>query len=71
MKESFFQFRDPQLINLEFVINEEFDEELFAGFSIESELQNGIIENKKEAAVRLKLKIGGFIGHRTGRVSFV
>ncbi len=58
MKESFFQFRDPQLINLEFVINEEFDEELFAGFSIESELQNGIIENKKEAAVRLKLKIG-------------
>ena len=58
MKESFFQFRDPQLINLEFVINEESDEELFAGFSIESELQNGIIENKKEAAVRLKLKIG-------------
>ena len=37
---------------------EEFDEELFVGFSIESELQNGIIENKKEAAVRLKLKIG-------------
>ena len=58
MKESFFQFRDPQLVNLEFVINEGFNEELFTGFSIESEIHNGIIEKDKEALVTLRLKIG-------------
>lgn len=58
MKESFFQFRDPQLVNLEFAINEEFNEEIFTGFSIESEIHNGIIEKDKEALVTLRLKIG-------------
>lgn len=58
MKESFFQFSDPQLINLEFIINEGFDEDLFSGFSIKSEVHNGIIEENKEALVSLKLSIG-------------
>jgi len=59
MKESFFQFSNPQLIDLNFVINEDFDEELFNGFSIETKVHKGIVETDKEAVVRLELLIGG------------
>ena len=58
MKESFFQFSDPQLVKLNFQINEDFDEQLFTGFSIESEVHIGIIEQGKEALVSLQLMIG-------------
>lgn len=58
VKESFFQFSDPQLTNLKFIVNEDFDEDLFSGFSIKSEIHNGIIEEEKEAVVSLKLIIG-------------
>lgn len=58
MKESVFQFTDPHIVNLEFCINENFDKEQFEGFGIESEVSNAIIEENKEAFVRLRLFMG-------------
>ena len=58
MKESFFQFSNPQLINIEFCINKNFKEDLFKGFSIESNVTKRIIEEETEAMVDLDLVIG-------------
>ena len=66
MKKSVFQFTDPHIVNLEFRINEDFEEEQFEGFGIESEVSNAIIEENREAFVRLCL----FIGQRDASTPF-
>lgn len=58
MKKSGFQFTDPRIQDLEFHINENFDENKFKGFQVDSEVSNAIIEEDKKAFVRLKLSIG-------------
>lgn len=58
MKKSGFQFTDPRIQDLEFHINENFDETKFDGFQVDSEVSNAIIEEDKKAFVRLKLSIG-------------
>lgn len=67
MKKSGFQFTDPHIVNLQFSINEEFEEEKFEGFGIESEVSNAVIEENREAFVRLRL----FIGQNDASTPFV
>lgn len=57
-KKSYFQFGDPRIVRLEFHINEEFDREKFEGFEIENEVSNAVIEEGKEALVKLGIRIG-------------
>ena len=57
-KKSYFQFEDPRIVRLEFHINEEFDREKFEGFEIENEVSNAVIEEGKEALVKLGIRIG-------------
>lgn len=57
-KKSYFQFEDPRIVRLEFHINEEFDREKFEGFEIENEVSNAVIEEGKEALVKLCIQIG-------------
>ena len=58
LKKSGFQFTDPHVQDLEFHVNEEFDESKFEGFQIGSEVSNAVIEADRRAFVRLKLTIG-------------
>lgn len=58
MRESFFQFSDPQLIHLNFTINEKFNEELFEGFSLKSDVSRSVLEEDKEFLVSLRLEVG-------------
>lgn len=58
MKESFFQFSDPQLTHLNFTINENFSEELFDGFSLKSDVSRSVLEEDKKFLVSLKLEVG-------------
>lgn len=58
MKKSGFQFTDPHIVNLDFKVNEGFQEEVFEGFEIGSEVSHAIIEENKEAFVRLCVSIG-------------
>lgn len=60
MKESFFQFSNPQLINIEFSGNENFDEELFEGFSVDNNVNIAILDEEEtnEAQVSLSVIIG-------------
>ena len=60
LKKSGFQFTDPHVQDLEFHVNEEFDESKFEGFQIRSEVSNAVIEADRRAFVRLKLTIGEF-----------
>lgn len=57
-KKSYFQFEDPRIVRLDFHINEEFDREQFKGFEIENEVSNAVIEEGKEALVKLSICIG-------------
>lgn len=58
MEKSPFQFTEPHIVNLEFHINEEFDQTKFEGFEIFNEVSNAIIEENQEAFVRLSITIG-------------
>ena len=71
MKESFFQFSDPQLVDISFHINENFDQDLFEGFSIESHVHRSNLKNNKEALVNLELKIGDETEHYPFNITIV
>lgn len=60
MKESFFQFSNPELINIEFCGNEEFNKELFKGFSIDNHVAISILDEdaNNKAQVSLNIIIG-------------
>lgn len=58
MKESFFQFSDPQLTYIEFSINPNFNEEIFDGFALESHVTNSVLDENRETLVSLELLIG-------------
>lgn len=60
MKESFFQFSDPELVNIKFETNEFFNEELFNGFSIDKNVSIIILDKEKQnrAKVSLTINIG-------------
>ena len=60
MKESFFQFSNPELVNIEFCGNENFNEELFEGFSIDNNITISVLDEDigNEALVSLNIIIG-------------
>ena len=58
MEKSAFQFSDPQMVSLEFSANNGFVMDEFKGFDINSRISNAIVEENKEAFVRLDLTIG-------------
>lgn len=58
MKESAFQFKNPQLINFTFNINDGFNSELFKGIDLKSTVKINKAEDEDIAFVSLQLKIG-------------
>ena len=60
MKESFFQFSNPELVNIEFCGNENFNEELFEGFSIDNNVAISVLDEDvcNEAQVSLNIIVG-------------
>lgn len=59
MKESVFQFTNPQLVNIEFGGNENFNEEIFEGIIIDNHVSILLIdEDNNEAHVVLELIVG-------------
>lgn len=59
MKESVFQFTNPELVNIEFFGNQDFNEELFEGIIIDNHVSISIIdEDNNEAHVTLNLIVG-------------
>lgn len=58
MKKSAFQFKDPQLINLIFSINDSFDNELFEDIDLKSKTEICKADDENIAFVELNLKIG-------------
>lgn len=58
MEKSAFQFSNPRVVNLEFTTNNDFIKDQFNGFAIVSEITNVIVEDNREAFVRLDLTIG-------------
>lgn len=60
MKESYFQFSNPAIVNLEFCGNKDFDKDLFEGFNIDNEVNIVMLDEEKgnDAQVFLKICIG-------------
>jgi len=58
MKESQFQFTDPKLEEVKFIVNETFDNEKFQGISLESNTTVRDLESRK-SYVALTLYVGG------------
>ena len=58
MRESKFRFRNPVLESMEFIVNEDFNEEQYEGIRISGKTQIAKIRGKNEAGVKFHLKIG-------------
>lgn len=58
MKESAFKFSNPQLLAVEFIINENFDPSNFEGFSMVNNVETNKNPSEPEATVSLELIIG-------------
>lgn len=59
MKKSKFQFSNPNLINLVFEINPNFDEKLFKSLKLESQTKIIKAQGQNKANVEMCLDIGG------------
>ena len=68
MRESKFRFRNPVLESMEFIVNEDFNEEQYEGIRISGKTQIAKIRGKNEAGVKFHLKIGE--NHSTAPFSF-
>ena len=60
MKESFFQFSNPELVDIKFTKNEDFSEQLFGGFNLDNDITISILDEElnNEAMVSLTINIG-------------
>lgn len=57
MNRSKFQFSNPELEKIEFLVNQNFDEEKYDGIAMQSNIEVQMLEGK-EAVVKLTLSIG-------------
>ena len=58
MNPSIFQFKNPILEKVEFMLNDEFEKESFEGFAIKDKITTKNIEEGKKANVTLEIMIG-------------
>lgn len=59
MTESKFRFKNPELVSLSFILNDDFDKDSFEGMQITSKTSIKRSETEKSAYVTLKLDING------------
>ncbi len=59
MKKSKFQFSNPNLVNLVFEVNPDFDEKLFESLKLESQTKVVKMQSQNKANVEMHLDIGG------------
>lgn len=61
MNRSKFQFSNPELEKIEFLVNHNFNEEKYHGIAMQSNTQVELLEGDEEAVVKLTLIIGNAI----------